>query len=51
MMDNLANWRFLKVELNHRCYVRVQDMFGEMTNDNRILAVALNYHLEEQEKA
>ena len=40
----------LKVELNHRSFVRVQEMFGEVTNDNRILAVALNYHLEEQEK-
>ncbi|MBO7743859.1 PhoH family protein [Paenibacillus sp. MWE-103] len=40
----------LKVELNHRSFVRVQEMFGEMTNDNRILAVALNYHLEEQDK-
>jgi len=40
----------LKVELNHRRFVRVQELFGEMTNDNRILAVALNYHLEEQEK-
>ena len=24
-------------------------MFGEITNDNRILAVALNYHIEEQQ--
>lgn len=40
----------LKVELNHRSFVRVQELFGEMTVDNRILAVALNYHLEEQEK-
>ncbi|MBB3109036.1 PhoH-like ATPase [Paenibacillus phyllosphaerae] len=40
----------LKVELNHRSFVRVQEMFGEMTNDNRILAVALNYYIEEQEK-
>jgi PhoH-like ATPase len=39
----------LKVELNHRSFVRLQDTFGEMTNDNRILAVALNYHMEEQE--
>ncbi|WP_138493239.1 PhoH family protein [Paenibacillus pinistramenti] len=37
----------LKVELNHRSYVRVQEMFVEVTNDNRILAVALNY-LNEQ---
>ncbi|UVI32174.1 PhoH family protein [Paenibacillus spongiae] len=40
----------LKVELNHRSFVRVQEMFGEMSNDNRILAVALNYFLEEQGK-
>lgn len=40
----------LKVEMNHRLFVRVQEQFGEMTNDNRILAVALNYHIEEQEK-
>jgi PhoH-like ATPase len=40
----------LKVELNHRSFVRVQEMFGEMSNDNRILAVALNYYIEEQEK-
>lgn len=47
----LENGGLLKVELNHRRFVRVQELFGEMTNDNRILAVALNYHLEEQEKA
>lgn len=40
----------LKVELNHRSFVRMQETFGEITNDNRILAVALNYHGEEQEK-
>ena len=40
----------LKVELNHKSFVRLQETFGEMTTDNRILAVALNYHLEEQEK-
>ncbi|MBQ4897513.1 PhoH family protein [Paenibacillus sp. Marseille-P2973] len=39
----------LKVELNHRSFLKVQEMFGEITNDNRILAVALNYHLEQQE--
>ncbi len=37
----------IKVELNHRSFVKVQEMFGEVTNDNRILAVALNYHLEQ----
>lgn len=39
----------LKVELNHRSFLKVQEMFGEITNDNRILAVALNYHLEQTE--
>lgn len=43
----LNNGGILKVELNHRSFVKVQEMFGEITNDNRILAVALNYHLEE----
>lgn len=38
----------LKVELNHRSFLRVQEMFGEMSNDNRILAVALNYHMEQE---
>ncbi|OXL84923.1 hypothetical protein BCV73_18830 [Paenibacillus sp. SSG-1] len=46
----LENKGSLKVELNHRSFVKVQEMFGEMSNDNRILAVALNYHLEEQGK-
>ncbi|OZB91707.1 PhoH family protein [Paenibacillus sp. XY044] len=46
----LENGGSLKVELNHRSFVKVQEMFGEMSNDNRILAVALNYHLEEQGK-
>jgi PhoH-like ATPase len=46
----LKNGGLLKVELNHRSFIRVQEMFGEMTNDNRILAVALNYDMEEQEK-
>lgn len=40
----------LKVELNHRSFLKVQEMFGEISNDNRILAVALNYHMEEGEK-
>ncbi|GGH26494.1 PhoH family protein [Paenibacillus segetis] len=46
----LNNGGTLKVELNHRSFVKVQEMFGEITNDNRILAVALNYHLEENER-
>ena len=39
----------LKVELNHRSFARMQELFGESTVDNRILAVALNYFYEEQE--
>lgn len=46
----LRSGGLLKVEMNHRRFVKVQESFGEMTNDNRILAVALNYHMEEQEK-
>ncbi|WP_410768026.1 PhoH family protein [Fontibacillus sp. BL9] len=46
----LANGGMLKVELNHRSFLKVQEMFVEITNDNRILAVALNYHLEQQEE-
>ncbi|MBW5444850.1 AAA family ATPase [Cohnella sp. CFH 77786] len=45
----LESGGLLKVEMNHRRFIRVQESFGEMTNDNRILAVALNYHIEEQE--
>ncbi|MCZ8518749.1 MULTISPECIES: PhoH family protein [Paenibacillus] len=40
----------LKVELNHKSFAKLQETFAEATNDNRILAVALNYHLEEKEK-
>ncbi|WP_409341280.1 PhoH family protein [Paenibacillus sp. MBLB4367] len=46
----LENGGTIKVELNHRSFVKMQDVFGEITNDNRILAVALNYHTEEQDK-
>lgn len=46
----LENGGTLKVELNHRSFTKMQEVFGEMTNDNRILAVALNYHMEEQSK-
>ncbi|GAB6990630.1 PhoH family protein [Paenibacillus pini] len=47
----LGNGGRLKVELNHRSFLKVQEMFGEVSNDNRILAVALNYHIEEQSEA
>lgn len=39
----------IKVELNHKSFQKLHDVFGEITNDNRILAVALNYYLEEQQ--
>lgn len=45
----LDNGGRLKVELNHRSFQKLQDVFGEMSNDNRILAVAMNYLLEEQQ--
>jgi PhoH-like ATPase len=41
----------LKVELNHRSFAKMQETFADMSNDNRIIAVALNYALEEQGKA
>lgn len=44
----LENGGMLKVELNHKSFQKVQENFSEVTNDNRILAVALNYHIEEQ---
>ncbi len=40
----------LRVELNHKSFLHVKDSFAEMTNDNRIIAVALNLKLEEEEK-
>ncbi|MCG7407817.1 PhoH family protein [Paenibacillus sp. ACRRX] len=40
----------LKVELNHRSFAKVQEMFGDMSNDNRIIAVALNYSLEQHDQ-
>jgi PhoH-like ATPase len=46
----LDNGGIIRVELNHRSFVKLQEVFGESKNDNRILAVALNYHLEEQQK-
>lgn len=40
----------LRVELNHKSFLKLQDVFLEKTNDHRILAVALNLQQEEQEK-
>ncbi|MBB6175934.1 PhoH-like ATPase [Anoxybacillus tengchongensis] len=40
----------LRIELNHRSFHQLQEIFVEKTNDNRILAVAKNLLLEEQSK-
>ncbi len=40
----------LRIELNHRSFHQLQEIFVEKTNDNRILAVAKNLFLEEQTK-
>lgn len=39
----------VRVEINHRSFAKMQDLFMEATNDNRILAVALN--IQEEEKS
>ncbi|WP_078576080.1 PhoH family protein [Salipaludibacillus agaradhaerens] len=44
----LENGGTLTVELNHRSFAQLKKHFFEMTNDNRILAVALN--LAEEKK-
>jgi PhoH-like ATPase len=46
----LHNGGTLRIELNHRSFQRLQETFLEATNDNRILAVALNLMLDEQMK-
>ncbi len=40
----------LRVELNHRNTSWMQEMFGEISNDNRILSVALNLQADEKAK-
>ncbi|WP_174733788.1 PhoH family protein [Mesobacillus harenae] len=44
----LENGGAIRIELNHRSFQQLQDIFVEKTNDNRILAVAKNLSLEEQ---
>lgn len=48
---NLEHGGSVKVELNHKSFLRMRETFGEMTTDNRILAVALNYHKEQQDNS
>lgn len=46
----LENGGALRIELNHRSFHQLQEIFVEKTNDNRILAVAKNLSLEEEAK-
>ncbi len=46
----LENGGTVRIELNHRSFHQLQEVFVEKTNDNRILAVAKNLSLEEQTK-
>lgn len=46
----LDNGGTLRIELNHRSFHQLQEIFIEKTNDNRILAVAKNIALEEETK-
>jgi PhoH-like ATPase len=46
----LENGGTIRIELNHRSFHELQDIFIEKTNDNRILAVAKNLYLEQQTK-
>ncbi|QHS22121.1 PhoH family protein [Virgibacillus sp. MSP4-1] len=46
----LPNGGSLRIELNHRSFSKLGEIFLERTNDNRILAVALNLHLESQKE-
>lgn len=46
----LENGGSLRIELNHRSFHELQEIFVEKTNDNRILAVAKTYHLRKRQK-
>lgn len=47
----LPNGGSFRVELNHRSFGKMKEHFLESTNDNRILAVALNIGMEEKENS
>jgi len=47
---NLKQGGVLRVELNHRSFQTMQDTFLSITNDNRILAIAMNLQVEENQK-
>ncbi|WP_335870466.1 PhoH family protein [Bacillus sp. 2205SS5-2] len=46
----LHNGGTIRIELNHRSFQELEDIFVEKTNDNRILAVAKNLSNEEGDK-
>ncbi|WP_050614648.1 PhoH family protein [Bacillus testis] len=46
----LHNGGSIRIELNHKYFLQLQEIFVEKTNDNRILAVAKNLSLEEEAK-
>ncbi|MGL4520940.1 MAG: PhoH family protein [Bacilli bacterium] len=46
----LENGGSFRIELNHKSFEEIQELFVEKSNDNRILAVAKNLHDEEKEK-
>lgn len=47
---DLGNGGKLKIELNHISMESIRKHFVDITNDNRILAVALNIYIEENKK-
>jgi len=46
----LHNGGSIRIELNHKFFHQLQEIFVEKTNDNRILAVAKNLSIQEQLK-
>jgi len=46
----LYNGGTIRIELNHKFFHQLQEIFVEKTNDNRILAVAKNLSVQEQLK-
>jgi PhoH-like ATPase len=44
----LPNGGTLRIEMNHKSFDKMKDTFSETTNDNRILAVALNLSMDEK---
>ncbi|QQK80651.1 PhoH family protein [Salicibibacter cibi] len=47
----LENGGLLRVELNHRSYEKLKDILPDATNDNRIIALALNVEDEKGKEA